>query len=58
MNGDQAMALLNDAIAAAKQVKLAWMEEKLTLKPTPELVELVRQSQELAAKEKGEGEAQ
>lgn len=58
INGDQAISLLNDAIAAARQVKLVWMQEKLVLKPSPELVELVRQSQEAAAKEKGEGEAQ
>lgn len=58
LNGDQVVSLLNDAIAAAKQLKLAWMEEKITLKPSPELIELVRQSQEAAAKEKGEGEAQ
>jgi CRISPR-associated protein Csb1 len=58
MNGDQAIALLNDAVAAAKQVNLGWMDDKLTLKPSPELVELVRQSQELAAREKGDGEAQ
>jgi CRISPR-associated protein Csb1 len=55
--GDQAIELLNTAIAAAKQAGLSWMEEKLTLKPSPELIELVRQSQEAAAKEKGEGEA-
>ncbi len=57
MSGDQAISLLNHAIAAAKQVKLPWMEGKLTLKPSPELIELVRQSQEMAATEKGEGEA-
>lgn len=57
MNGDQAITLLNDAVAAADQVGLRWMEEKLTLKPSPELIDLVRQSQETAAREKGEGEA-
>lgn len=57
MNGDQAIALLNEAISAAQQAGLPWMQEKLTLKPSPELIELVRQSQEMAAKEKGEGEA-
>ncbi|MGH9351420.1 MAG: type I-G CRISPR-associated RAMP protein Csb1/Cas7g [Terriglobia bacterium] len=58
LNGDQVISLLNDAIAAATQRNLTWMEEKLTLKPSPELIELVRQSQEAAAKEKGEGAAQ
>ncbi len=55
--GDEAIALLNEAIAAAKQMKLPWMEEKLTLKPSKELIDLITQSQEAAAKEKGEGEA-
>jgi CRISPR-associated protein Csb1 len=58
MNGDEAIALLNKAIEAAKQAGLPWMEGKLTLTPSPELIELVRQSQEMAAKEKGEGKAE
>jgi CRISPR-associated protein Csb1 len=56
LDGDQAIALLNEAVSAAEQLGLKWMTEKLTLKPSAELVELVRQSQEAAAKEKGEGE--
>jgi CRISPR-associated protein Csb1 len=55
LSGEQAIRLLNEAVAHAKQVGLSWMEEKLVLTPTPELAKLVRQSQELAAKEKGEG---
>jgi len=58
MNGEEASILLGEAIKTAKRGGLAWMEQKLTLRPTPELVELVRQSQELAAKEKGEGAAE
>jgi CRISPR-associated protein Csb1 len=58
MNGDGAIALLSKAIVAAKSAGLPWMEQKLTLKPSPELIELVRQSQEMAAKEKGEGKAE
>jgi CRISPR-associated protein Csb1 len=58
MNGDEAIALLNKSIEAAKQAGLPWMEEKLTLTPSPELIELVRQSQEMAAKEKGEGKGE
>jgi CRISPR-associated protein Csb1 len=57
MSGDQAIALLQDAVAAAEAVRLSWIKEKLTLKPSPELTELVRRSQEMVAKEKGEGEA-
>jgi CRISPR-associated protein Csb1 len=58
INGDQAISLLKDAIAEAKKVKLNWTEGKISLKPSPELIELVRQSQEAAAREKGDGDAQ
>ena len=57
MGGDQAIALLNEAVAAASQAGLKWMEEKLKLRPSSELVQLIQQSQEAAAKEKAEGEA-
>jgi CRISPR-associated protein Csb1 len=57
MTADQANALLNDAIEAASKTGLTWNEEKLTLKPSKELIDLIKQSQEAAAKEKGEGEA-
>ncbi len=58
LQGQRAIALLNEAVTHAEGAGLKWMKHKLVLKPTPELVELVRQSQENAAKEKGEGEAQ
>jgi CRISPR-associated protein Csb1 len=58
LTGEQAIALLNEAITHANKAGLKWMEETLKLRPCAELVELVRQSQELAAKEKGEGDAQ
>lgn len=51
IGGDAAVALLNEAVAAAKAVGLTWMEEKLVLKPAPELQELIRRSQEVAAAE-------
>jgi CRISPR-associated protein Csb1 len=54
MDGEAAATLVNEAIAAA--AGLPWMKEKLTLKPTPELVDLVRRSQEVMAAE-GEEEA-
>jgi CRISPR-associated protein Csb1 len=54
MDGNAAIALLNEAIAAANG--LPWMKEKLTLRPAPELVDLIRKSQELMAAE-GESEA-
>jgi CRISPR-associated protein Csb1 len=56
MDSDQAVALLNAAIAAASQAGLEWMEEKLALQPSPELIQLIQQSQEAAAKEKLEVE--
>src|SRR6185437_712364 len=57
MSGEQAVALLNEAVAAAQQTGLKWMEEKLVLQPSKDLIELVQKSQEAAAKEKGEGDA-
>jgi CRISPR-associated protein Csb1 len=57
LGGDEAIQLLNNAIQSAKSAGLGWMEEKLVLRPTKELADLVYQSQEAAAKEKGEGEA-
>ena len=58
LSGKEAEQLLGEAVAEAKKKGLAWLQEKVILKPSGELVELVRQSQELAAKEKGEGKAE
>lgn len=55
MNGEQAVALLNEAVMAAQRAGLKWMEEKLVLQPSKGLFDLIQQSQEAAAKEKGEG---
>ncbi len=46
-----AVDLLNDAVAQAKSAGLTWMDQRLVLKPSPELAELVRRSQEVAATE-------
>jgi hypothetical protein len=46
---------VSDAVDNAKKAGMNWSEDKLMLRPSAELIELVRQSQELAAKEKGEG---
>jgi len=54
INSQAAIKLLNSAVAAAKAAGLSWMEDKLVLKPTPELVELVRRSQEVAAEDETE----
>jgi len=51
IDGKAAIALLNEAVEAAKAAGLTWMEQKLVLKPTPELVDLIRRSQEVAAAE-------
>ena len=47
LNTDAALTLLNDAIESARNVGLPW-EGVLDLTPSPDLVELVRHSQELA----------
>lgn len=51
ISGQAAVALLNEAIAAARGAGLAWMEQKLMLRPAPELVELVRKSQDVMTSE-------
>ncbi|HZP61384.1 MAG TPA: type I-U CRISPR-associated protein Cas7, partial [Opitutaceae bacterium] len=51
ITGQQAIDLLKEAIAAAESAGLNWMKEKLELKPSAELVELVRASQEKMAAE-------
>jgi CRISPR-associated protein Csb1 len=57
LTGDEAAGLLKDSVAAAVHAGLDWMDEKLMLKPTPELVELIRQSQEISAsRDSAEGE--
>ena len=45
----QAREIYAAALAEAKSAGLPWMEEALTLTPSPQLTQLVRHSQELAA---------
>lgn len=52
---DESIANLTEAVAAAKQAGLPW-DGEIELQPSPELVELVRRSQELATAT-GEGES-
>lgn len=54
LTGEQAIGLLNEAIAAAKQAGLTWREEPVSLKPGSQLLELVRRSQNLARQEGAE----
>jgi CRISPR-associated protein Csb1 len=53
LSGEQALALLNESIAAAKGVGLPW-EGEIELRPSDDLVELVRRSQQLATESTGE----
>lgn len=54
LGGGEAINLLNAAVDEAKGKGLPWPEEPLVLKPSRELVELVRLSQLEATKETGE----
>ncbi len=49
LTSDGATALLRDAVKAAKDAGLPWMDEELILTPSPELMALVKKSQDLAA---------
>lgn len=55
LTGDSAIALLNEAIDAAKAAGLPW-EGEIELTPSDELLELVRRSQELASEAGPEAE--
>ncbi len=54
---DDAVTLFNEALDTARALGLPWMDEEVVLRPSDELVALVRKSQELAAEAKGEVEA-
>lgn len=51
LDADSAVAVLKAAVEAAQATGLKWREQPLTLKASPELVGLVRKSQELAVQE-------
>ena len=51
-----AKKLLADAVSAAEQAGLAWQKERIILKPSAELIKLVRLSQEQAVKQGSEEE--
>ena len=48
LDGEQAVKLFNDAVEAATEAGLPWMADELVLQPSPQLVELVQKSQQLA----------
>lgn len=54
LDGAKAVTLLNDAIGAAKNAGLPWREAPVVLKPSAELLKLVRLSQLQATKEAAE----
>ncbi len=51
---EQARAIYGQAVEAAKSAGLPWMDTELILQPSPQLLGLVRHSQELAAAVKGD----
>jgi CRISPR-associated protein Csb1 len=55
IEADDAINLLKEAIAAAKDAGLPWHEQPLKLVPSPDLVKLVVKSQQLAQSQGGEG---
>jgi len=51
LTGDQATEILKDAIIAAEKLGLPWLDQPISLKPSANLLELVRLSQLEATKE-------
>ncbi len=49
LSAAEAVELFRQAVKAAKGAGLPWMDEELTLTPSPELVALVKKSQDLSA---------
>jgi len=54
VSADEAVKLFQDAVSAAQNAKLPWPEQPITLKPSDDLVELVRRSQLEATKEEAD----
>lgn len=54
LNSEQAIKLLNEALDTARNADLPWRDEPVTLRPSGELLELVRRSQQLARREGSE----
>jgi CRISPR-associated protein Csb1 len=51
LSAAQAVSLFTEAVAAAKAASLPWLDKEVELQPSESLLELVRRSQELAARE-------
>ncbi|MCI0538243.1 MAG: type I-U CRISPR-associated RAMP protein Csb1/Cas7u [Verrucomicrobiales bacterium] len=56
LEADAAITLLNEAVEAAEGVGLVWRKQPLGLKASPQLVELLRKSQQLTAAQGSEEE--
>lgn len=56
LNSEQAIDNFNDAVKDAMKLGLPWQTEQVSLVPSPELIALVKKSQELAATGEEEGE--
>ena len=54
VSGDQALEILKQAVAAAKIAELPWPEAAVALKPSRDLIKLVRRSQLEATKEEAD----
>ncbi len=57
LSASQVLTLLNKAVSEATQSELPWIKERLVLKPSSELLKLVRLSQLQAVQEEMEGGA-
>ncbi len=55
LDAEAAINLVNEAVAAAKEAGLPWLERPLQLQPSAELVKLVVKSQQVATSQSGEG---
>lgn len=54
LTAEDAIKLYNEAVQVARSMQLPFMDVELVLQPSPQLVELVKRSQELATQESGE----
>ena len=56
INSATAIAVFKQAVEAAKKRGLPWNTRPIVLKPSPQLIELVKRSQSIAASSQGDGE--
>lgn len=56
LEADAAIKVLEEAVSAAENVGLKWRDKPLKLTPSPQLIALVRKSQELAVAQSGDEE--